>query len=144
MGAVYADKIAEMKKTLKGKRAAFVEEYIKDQNGTAAAIRAGIPEAGASVQASRFLREPEVLKYRDLLIEAAAAAIGVNKESLIIKAERVYRKSMEEKFFDARGAVKALEIQAKLEALLTERQELDGGEINININTRKRTAEDGS
>ena len=58
---MYADKIAEMKKTLKGKRAAFVEEYIKDQNGTAAAIRAGIPEAGASVQASRFLREPEVL-----------------------------------------------------------------------------------
>ena len=51
---------------------------------------------------------------------------------------------MEEGFFDARGAVKALEIQAKLEALLTERQELDGGEINININTRKRTAEDGS
>ena len=141
---MYADKIADMKKTLKGKRAAFVEEYIKDQNGTAAAIRAGIPEAGASVQASRFLREPAVLKYRDLLIEAEAAAIGVNRESLIVKAERVYNKCMEEENFDPRGAVKALEIQAKLDALLTERQELDGGEINININTRRQTAADGS
>ncbi len=143
--------IRELRKACKGKRAAFVEEYIKDGNGTAAAIRAGIPEKGASVQASRFLREPEVIAYRDALIESAADAVGVCKESLIVKTEEVYRRCMRHKeverfnpithewegtgeyVFDSRGATKAVELQAKLCGALMEKHSIEGGGISLNV-----------
>lgn len=38
----------------------FVDEVLVDANGTAAAIRAGVPSAGAHVWASRALRNPKV------------------------------------------------------------------------------------
>lgn len=38
----------------------FVLEYLKDLKGEAAAIRAGIPEAGARTQATRLLKDVEV------------------------------------------------------------------------------------
>ena len=49
------------------RRARFVDEYLVDGNGTAAAIRAGYAPAGAHVTASRLLRDPKV---------AAALAAG--------------------------------------------------------------------
>lgn len=141
--------LQELRKALRGKRARFVEEYIKDGNGTAAAIRAGVPEKGAAVQASRFLLEPAVRAYKDALIEAEAEAIGVDRNSLIAKSEQVFRRCMQHDavldkegnetgvyVFDARGAVRALEIQAKITGNLTERRELDGGGFEVVITKR--------
>ncbi|MBQ8893409.1 MAG: terminase small subunit [Clostridia bacterium] len=135
------ERLAELRRPLRGKRGRFVEEYIKDGNGTAAAIRAGIPEKGASVQASRFLREPEVLAYRDALIEAEAAAIGVSKDSLIVKSERVYQKCMAGD--NPQGAAKALELQGKLIGALTEKREIEpGNAFTVNIQTLGDGADD--
>lgn len=138
----------------KGKRAKFAEEFVIDRNRTAAAIRAGIPEKGVAVQGSRFLMEPEVRAYVDALIEAEAEAIGVNRESLIAKSERIYRRCMQQEpkhrynkesgeweetgeyEFDARGAAKALELQAKLVGVLTEKRELSTAEsFSVHIST---------
>lgn len=128
-------RITEARQRLRGKRAAFVEEYIKCGNGAEAAKRAGIPEKGAGVQASRFLREPEVLYYRDLLMEAAAEAIGVSRDSLIVKSEKLWEKCMAETEdgIDSRGAARALELQAKLIGALSERRELEGGGFEIKV-----------
>lgn len=54
----------------------FVEEYLKDRNGTQAAIRAGYGRAGASVQAVRLLRNARV---RAAIASAGEAAAAIAK-----------------------------------------------------------------
>lgn len=143
-----------LKSVLKGKRAKFCEEYVIDRNGTQAAIRAGIPEKGAAVQAHRFLLEPEVRAYIAALDEAAAEAAGVNKNNLICKTEEIYRRCMQDKpkmeydpvsgqwqpvgeyEFDPRGAAKAAELQAKLMGELTEKREIESGGFELIVTTR--------
>lgn len=120
-------RLNELKKACKGKRARFTEEWIKDRNGTEAAIRAGIPEAGAAVQASRFLRDPAVLAYRDALIEAEAESLGVCKDGLLLDAERLYQRCLDKG--DSKGAARALELKAKLIGAMSEKHihESEGG-----------------
>ena len=113
-----------MEKALTKKKKAFVEEYLKDYNGTAAAIRAGYAEKSAAQQASRLLREPEVLAYRDELVAAEVKAIGVSKESLLRKSEQLYRNFVDAD--DSRGAAKALELQGKLIGAFSEKREIEG------------------
>lgn len=55
-----------------GRRERFVEEYVKDRNGTQAAIRAGYSPRSAAVQASILLREPKILE----MISVAKAAVS--------------------------------------------------------------------
>lgn len=144
-----------LRDALKGKRAKFCEEYIIDRNGTQAAIRAGLPEKGAAVQAHRFLLEAEVRAYIAALDEAAAEAAGVNKNNLITKTEEIYRRCMQDKpvmryngetkcyeaageyEFDPRGAAKAVELQAKLLGELTEKREIEGGGFELILKPRK-------
>ena len=47
---------------LKGRKLAFVDEWMIDQNGTAAAIRAGYSKKTAAEQASRLLNKDEAVK----------------------------------------------------------------------------------
>lgn len=121
----------ELKKACKGKRARFTEEWIKDRNGTEAAIRAGIPEAGAAVQASRFLRDPAVLAYRDALIEAEAESLGVCKDGLLLDAERLYQRCLDKG--DSKGAARALELKAKLIGAMSENHIHKGDGISLNV-----------
>ena len=124
-------RLNELKKACKGKRARFTEEWIKDRNGTEAAIRAGIPEAGAAVQASRFLRDPAVLAYRDALIEAEAESLGVCKDGLLLDAERLYQRCLDKG--DSKGAARALELKAKLIGAMSEKHTIEGGGISLNV-----------
>jgi hypothetical protein len=57
----------------------FVEEYLVDGNGTAAAVRAGYARAGAHVTASRLLRNPKV---------AEAVAAGQAEKRAELKIDR--------------------------------------------------------
>lgn len=124
-------RLNELKKACKGKRARFTEEWIKDRNGTEAAIRAGIPEAGAAVQASRFLRDPAVLAYRDALIEAEAESLGVCKDGLLLDAERLYQRCLDKG--DSKGAARALELKAKLIGAMSEKHTIEGGGVSLNV-----------
>lgn len=47
------------------KQRRFVSEYLVDQNGTQAAIRAGYQPIGAAVQASRLLTNPKIAQQID-------------------------------------------------------------------------------
>ena len=51
-----------MKSDMTPKEAAFLKEYLKDLNGTAAARRLGYSDGAAPTTAYRFLRSPQVRK----------------------------------------------------------------------------------
>ncbi|MBQ7095834.1 MAG: hypothetical protein IJN80_05245 [Clostridia bacterium] len=131
------ERLKELKKACKGKRAVFVEHLMECEDRVEAIIRAGVTEnrRSASTIASRWLLEPAVRAYRDALQEAVAEEINVNKNTLLAKAERIYRKSIEEK--DLRGAAKAVELQAKLCGELTEKREIEGNGFSIKVERRE-------
>ncbi|WP_312281894.1 terminase small subunit [Oscillibacter sp.] len=55
----------KLEKLLKDQHVLFVFEYLRDFNGTQAAIRAGYEETSAASQAWKLLRRPEIKEYRD-------------------------------------------------------------------------------
>ena len=73
---------------LSDKRARFVQEYVRDQNGTQAAIRAGYAPGSAYVTASRLLRNAQV-----------SAAVAEKQEEMAdeldLSRERVMRGLLE-------------------------------------------------
>ena len=114
----------------------FADEYGRDLNGTAAAIRAGYKAgkdgASASVQASRLLRDPRVRAYRAAKYREETDAEIVTQEHMAKELLTIYRRCMQaepvmawdssarawvesgEWRFDARGAIKALEQLSRL------------------------------
>ena len=146
------ERLKELKKACKGKRAAFVEHLMECENATEAYIRATGKDnrASAAVMASRWLLEPAVRAYRDALQEAVAEEINVCKNSLLAKTEKIYRRCMQisevydkegnplgEFVFDAKGASKAVELQAKLCGELTEKREIEGNGFSIKVERRE-------
>jgi phage terminase small subunit len=65
------------------KRAAFVREFVKDWNGTQAAVRAGYSENSAEVIASELLSFPKVKAAVARRMEAAAAAAEVDTQLVV-------------------------------------------------------------
>lgn len=59
---------------LNNRKLAFAREYVKDWNGTQAAIRAGYNVAGAAVEASRLLKNPKIVSIIEQYKEEAAIA----------------------------------------------------------------------
>lgn len=64
------DKAPEKKKKLGAKQRAFVREYVRDWNGTQAAIRAGYSEKTAHAIAWENLRKPEIQEEIEKLVAA--------------------------------------------------------------------------
>lgn len=62
----------------------FVVEFLRDRNGTQAAIRAGFSEKGAAVSASKLLRHPKIATY----LAARLAKLAKTEAKLDISAER--------------------------------------------------------
>lgn len=82
-------------KKLNSKHKRFIEEYLKDFNGTKAAIRTGYSPKTAAVQASQLLRNPNVkehLEKRDKEIT----------EGLKLSSSRTLKEIIKLAFFDAR------------------------------------------
>lgn len=70
--------------SLTARQAAFVREYVKDSNGTQAAIRAGYSPKGAHVVANRLLR--------NITIKAKVGGFAAKVEqNVAISRERVLR-----------------------------------------------------
>lgn len=63
---------------LTGKRARFVQEFLKDLNGTQAAIRAGYSERTATVQAYELLRHPDVAAAIDAAKIERSREVGID------------------------------------------------------------------
>lgn len=94
------------------KQAAFVREYLKDGNGTQAAIRAGYSPTGAKVEANRLLTNANVSK----LLNESQAIVAKKSET---EAEWVRRRLKEEaddfsEFASHSARIKALELIGKI------------------------------
>lgn len=80
---------------LSDQQRAFIAEYLKDRNGTQAAIRAGYSKRSAYSQAERLLRKDEIR-------EAVAAGMERIGDRCELTAERTLREVARVAFFDPR------------------------------------------
>lgn len=138
-------KSTELAKVLTVRERRFTLEYMRDLNGTQAAIRAGYAEKNAASQASRLLRKPEVRAYRDALMEEAFEAIGVTKHSIAAEVWECYCKCTQKTpvlewdsvsrewvesgqwQFDVKGALKALDMLRQMLPEMRKDKSSDGG-----------------
>lgn len=65
------------------KQAHFAEEYVKDLNGTQAAIRVGCPEKNAHVQAAKWLAIPKVFDRVEQLRAERSEKTNINAAWLL-------------------------------------------------------------
>lgn len=68
-----------MARELTPRQKKFVEEYLKDGNGTAAAVAAGYSEKTAAAQASRLLKDEAVQQYRMDMERELFARMGISE-----------------------------------------------------------------
>lgn len=90
------------------KQKMFILEYVKDYNGTQAAIRAGYTPEAAHVQASRFLGQP---KIQDALAEyeKGLATRFVSTKERVLKEMSLIAYSDVADYFDKKGPLKIKE-----------------------------------
>lgn len=89
----------------------FIEEYLLDFNGAAAARRAGFCERSAASYASRILKEPEVRKVLQEKMARRAQQMQLRQDTVLQEIRNVAFASGS----DASGA--AVKMTSKLKAL---------------------------
>lgn len=133
---------------LTDKQKAFVSEYLKDFNGTQAAIRAGYARNSANEQAARMLAKDSVSKIVAETLRKKANEAELSVEWVLKHLKMVAERSLQvipvlekvggeivntgEFKFDSAGANKSLELIGKHLKMFTEKHELtgkDGGPI---------------
>lgn len=115
-----------MKKRSPNKKRAFVREYLKDQNGTQAAIRAGYSKKTARSIASENLTKPDIKAALAKKIEKAEEKAIVDLVYVIKGFKEVADRCRQEDTFDAAGANKALECLGKHLGAFIEKHEHSG------------------
>lgn len=126
------------------KESAFCEEYVKDYNGTKAAIRAGYKESNAASQASRLLKKPEILEQIKNNQKELVKKSCLSEEKIIKNLEDIRDRCMAavpvmewdyeeheqvptgEYCFDSKGALKAIELLGKHLGMFKEKVEISG------------------
>lgn len=111
---------------LSDKRRKFVDEYIKDCNGTQAAIRAGYSKKTANEQASRLLANVTIYDIITAKLEAIAKTNEISVDWVVKKQVEIIERCMQaspvyddngdrtgEYKFDSTGANQGLRLLAK-------------------------------
>ena len=80
-------------KKLPPKRARFVAEYLKDLNGTQAAIRAGYSPRSANAQAATMLAMPNVKAAVQAAMDKRAKALELDAQYVLAGIKRVTARS---------------------------------------------------
>lgn len=117
----------QLERLLNDRQRLFVQEYLRDLNGTKAAARAGYSEKDAASTACKLLRRPEIAEYRDRKIKEIFDSRGITPEFIQLSCFEIYCRCMEKEpvmawdtktgtwqpsgvwQFDAKGALKALD-----------------------------------
>lgn len=110
-------KVPELSPAEKVTRDKFVQQYLLDYNGTAAAIRVGFGEAFAKGYADKFLTEPYVLQQ----IKAHETALANDPDAEEAETKRRVRAALlREAYYDGPGASHSARVSAlsKLAALM--------------------------
>ncbi len=133
--------MAELKKS---RHELFCQEYVKDYNGTQAAIRAGYAEKSAKQTASRLLTNDDLLvRVRELQHEQVER-LAVSQDYVVLQLMETYRRCLEAtpvlKFdpntgqteetgryqFDSKGALRALELLGKHLGMYNDKLQVSG------------------
>jgi phage terminase small subunit len=131
--------ISEEFQRLEERQKLFVNEYLKDFNGTQAAIRAGYSEKTANVIASNLLTKVniknEITKRQQLIQEAS----NINKENVIKKLLELIEDCYNDEKTDRTSILKAMDMINKLTNLYAPENQInilnqnETGEIKITI-----------
>ena len=116
-----------VKLTPKQKR--FCDEYLKDLNGTQAAIRAGYSKKTASVIATENLAKPYIAEYvKERMENLEKSAVADAQEvveflTAVMRGEKLGMRSCDR--------LKAAELMAKRWGILTENMRVTGANVQI-------------
>lgn len=103
---------------LKAKRLKFILEYLKDFDGTAAAIRAGYSEHSARFLASRLLANKDVKAELDQRIKEDAKKFEIRREKIVEKINTLVDECVKDK--DRITLIKALDMLNKMSGQYTQ------------------------
>jgi phage terminase small subunit len=78
------------------RQARFAEEYLKDLDGQAAAVRAGYSPKTAASQASRLLRKVKVASLIAAGKQARAEAVAIDAEWVLREAVALYQRCIQD------------------------------------------------
>ena len=124
--------LEQLSRLLTDRERLFVEEYLRDYNGTQAAVRAKYARKNASATAWRLLRKDTVAVYRDRKVKETFEAMGITPAFVQLGCLEIYKRCMAKEpvmawdikehawlpsgewQFDARGALRALNQMADL------------------------------
>lgn len=114
-----------------GKRKQFCEFYVNCRNGTDAALEAGYGKTreSAATQASRLLKDPEILAYINELDRQLYEAIGISTELIAVRMEKIYQRSDRIK-----RDGQALKVLREMQKVLQSGQRGRGVDINVTLN----------
>jgi phage terminase small subunit len=104
------------------KQAAFVREYLKDFNGTQAAIRAGYSEKTAESQASTLLRNPKIGSAIRADQAKTAEITQISKAYLVEQLVWNLHQCREAK--DRQVLVRTVDLLAKMHGHIVERRDV--------------------
>jgi phage terminase small subunit len=125
------------------KQEAFCQEYLKDLNATAAAIRAGYSERTAQTQAAQTMAKPHIKARLQVLMDARAERTEITQDFVLQNIVEIIERCMQKKpvqewdpiakemidtgewKFEHMGALKGNELLGKHLKLFTERLEID-------------------
>ncbi len=107
------------------KRALFAREWLKDRNGTRAAIRAGYSETGASVEGARLLANASVRAEIDRLEASEELASSLTVAYIQSKIVHFIENAENES-----TAIRAVELGAKSLRMLVDVQE---SQVNVDV-----------
>ena len=114
-----------------GKQAKFISEYTKDFNATQAAIRAWYSEKTAYSIGQRLLKKPVIQKALEADLIACAERLTITADDVIRDLIMIKENCMDKRHFDARGAIRALELIGKHLGMFTSK-------IQVEDNTEKK------
>lgn len=86
------------------KRRRFCEEFIKDLNGTQAAIRAGFSEKSAADIAVELKYVPEVTDYIQKLMDERAKRTQIDADTILVEIFKIAKSDLR-KLFDEKGRI---------------------------------------
>ena len=113
---------------LTAKQKQFCIEYLKDFNGTQAAIRAGYSQNTANEQAAQHLAKLSIKEY----VQSLADEITGNDNKIIIENIRFWIETRDNEELNRSDRLKASDLLGKYKAMFTDKIEHLGG-VQINI-----------
>jgi phage terminase small subunit len=102
----------QRRSNLKPKRIKFIQEYLKDFDGTASAIRAGYSEHTARFIASRLLANPDVKAEYEIRLAEYKKKNEVRREKVLDKLNKLVERCEEDD--DRTHLIKSLDMMNKM------------------------------